>query len=160
MRFTAQEEYSLRCLLQIASQKSDEGLSIPEISQREGLSQHQVAKVLRQMRIHGFIESSRGKHGGYLLARPPEAINVREVLNAIGGKLYDNDFCSRHAGEHSVCRHIPHCNVKLVWHTAQEILDSLFEKITLAQLLDSQAIQQITNHLKNEAVPERKFELI
>jgi Rrf2 family protein len=151
MRFTAQEEYSLRCLLQIASQDGLDGLTIPEISQREGLSQHQVAKVLRQMRIHGFIESSRGKHGGYLLARPPEAINVRDVLNAIGGKLYDSEFCSRHAGEQSVCRNIPHCNVRLVWHTAQEVLDSVFEKITLAQLSDTHAIQKITSAVRKQA---------
>ncbi|HDR05809.1 MAG TPA: Rrf2 family transcriptional regulator [Candidatus Marinimicrobia bacterium] len=151
MRFSSQEEYSLRCLLQIAGQNGLDGLTIPEISQREGLSQHQVAKVLRQMRIHGIIESSRGKHGGYLLARSSEKITVQEVLNAIGGKLYDSEFCIRHAGEKSVCRHIPHCNVSLIWRSAQVLLESFFEKITIDQLLDTHAIEKIAIAARNQA---------
>ena len=65
MKFTTQEEYGLRCLLQLgfAFQKGI-GLTIPELSKREGISEHNVAKTLRKLRLGGFLESERGKTGG------------------------------------------------------------------------------------------------
>jgi len=54
MKFSAQEEYGLRCLLRIAYSKSPNGITIPEISEIEKLSQANVAKLLRILRLGGF----------------------------------------------------------------------------------------------------------
>ena len=61
MKITAQEEYGLRILLRIARASNSDGLTIPEISEAEGLSTHNVAKLCRILRLAGFIRSSRGK---------------------------------------------------------------------------------------------------
>ena len=87
MKFTAQEEYGLRCLLQIGHQGGS--LTIPEISARESLSIPYVAKLVRLLRQGGFVTSTRGQSGGYALARPPEQIVVGEVLAVLGGRLFD-----------------------------------------------------------------------
>jgi len=96
MKFSVQEEYGLRCLLRIAKfSRIGKALTIPEISQVEGLSQHNVAKILRTLRIGGFLEASRGQVGGYTLAKTPNKIILSEVLECLGGKLFEEEeFCS------------------------------------------------------------------
>ena len=70
MKLNSSEEYGLRCLLQLARQTPG-SLTIPEISQAEGITHHNVAKLLRILRQGGFVASARGQQGGYALAKPP-----------------------------------------------------------------------------------------
>src|ERR1051326_7981820 len=98
MKFTAQEEYGLRCLLQIAREPSGFG-TIGEIAEREGLSAAYVAKLLMVMRKGGLVASTRGQKGGYRLARPADEITMDAVLEVLGGRLLSADFCARHTGQ-------------------------------------------------------------
>ena len=71
MKLSSQEEYGLRCLLQLARHGDEASLTIAEMSQREGISSPNVAKIMRILRRAGLVASTRGKAGGYTLARPP-----------------------------------------------------------------------------------------
>ena len=73
MKLTANEEYGLRCLVRIGYAGDGGSLTIPEISQAEGVSPAYAAKILRVLRKGGFVKAARGKEGGYTLARPAEA---------------------------------------------------------------------------------------
>lgn len=110
-------------------------MTIPEISALEGLSQTHVAKLLMILRREGFVRSTRGQAGGYILARPPEEIPVGEVLSALGGKLYDGDFCERHSGHLSICTHAVDCSVRSLWQVIQSAVDEVVTRITIADLL-------------------------
>ena len=133
MKFSAQEEYGLRCLLEIARAK--DSMTIPEIAKVEGLSQTHVAKLLMILRKDGFISSTRGQAGGYALARPASEINVGEVLACLGGKLYDDEFCSKHAGQMSICQHAVDCSVKSLWQVIQGAVDHVLMDLTLADMI-------------------------
>ena len=63
MKFSAQEEYGLRCLLQLGRQAEKGSMTIPEISSAEGLSGPYVAKLMRVLRQGGFVQSTRGQVG-------------------------------------------------------------------------------------------------
>lgn len=135
MKFSSQEEYGLRCLLRIGKAKTPNGLTIPEISQLEGLSAANVGKLLRILRLGGFIESARGQTGGYKLAHPPDKINVNKVLEVLGGRLYEEGFCEYHAGLEKICTNSIDCSIRSLWSTIQSMLDHVLNKITLADLL-------------------------
>lgn len=135
MKFSAQEEYGLRCLLQIARSGKGGSLTIPEISRVEGLSQTHVAKLLMILRKDGFVSSTRGQTGGYTLARPASEINVGEVLNVLGGKLYDDEFCAKHAGQLTICQHAVDCSVKSLWQVIQGAVDHVLRDLTLADMI-------------------------
>ena len=137
MKFSAQEEYGLRCLLQIARLGTDGSLTIPEISKHEGLTPTHVAKLLMILRKEGFIVSTRGQSGGYTLARDPNTIVVGDVLEALGGKLYDAEFCGKHSGQLSICTHAVDCSVRSLWQVIQESVDQVIGKLTLADLISS-----------------------
>ncbi len=137
MKFSAQEEYGLRCLLQIARLGSEGSMTIPEISKHEGLTPTHVAKLLMILRREGFIASTRGQSGGYSLARKPEEIPVGKVLEALGGKLYDEEFCGKHTGQLSICTHAVDCSVRSLWQVIQESVDQVVTKLTIADLIKS-----------------------
>ena len=93
MKITAQEEYGLRILIRITGCRDEEGLSIPQLSEAEGLSSHYIAKLTRILRMEGFIKSTPGNKGGYVLVKPASEIGINKVLKALGGPLFDADFC-------------------------------------------------------------------
>src|SRR5437016_465426 len=126
MKFSAQEEYGLRCLLQIALH--EDGITIGEISRAEGLSEANVGKLLRALRQGEFIISSRGQSGGYTLARPAAKIIVSEVLAELGGKLFDASFCEEHSGVELMCTHTSACSIKSLWRSVQGAVDEVLKK--------------------------------
>lgn len=136
MKFSAQEEFGLRCLLAIAASGKDAGVTIPELSRIEGLSQPHVAKMLAILRKAGFVKSTRGQLGGYTLAVEPSRIVVGDVLEALGGRLYEPGFCERHAGMLDSCSHSADCCLKPLWARIQSAVDGVVNTLTLADLLD------------------------
>src|SRR5215831_14942095 len=103
MKLNANEEYGVRCLVRLAYvTEASQGLTIPEISQAEGVSPAYAAKILRVLRKGGFVKATRGKEGGYTLARPAEMIVIGEVMDALGGRLFESDFCDSHSGQVAV----------------------------------------------------------
>jgi Rrf2 family protein len=138
MKLSAQEEYGLRCLLQVARHDPEGSLTIPEIARMEGLSIPHVAKLMRLLRRGGFVKSVRGQAGGYRLARAPVQINVGEVLAWLGGRLFDPSFCSIHAGMAKLCTHSVDCSIRSLWRSVQLVVDQMLGKVTLADLLGNE----------------------
>ena len=137
MKFSSQEEYGLRCLLQLARRGEDASVTIAEISEAEGLSSSYVAKLLRILRLSGFVESVRGQEGGYTLSRSPEDIQISEVLATLGGRFYKPGFCDHFTGTEEICTHTFSCSIRPLWHRVQSAIDSVLDRTTLADLLEN-----------------------
>lgn len=134
MKITAQEEYGLRILIRIASCKSEEGMSIPQLTEAEGLSSHYIAKLTRILRMEGFINSTPGYKGGYVLAVSSREIKIKKVLEALGGALYDKEFCATHAGALRLCTNSVDCSTRSLWKMIQFTVDQVLDKVTLYDL--------------------------
>ena len=137
MKFSAQEEFGLRCILQIAQLGPEGSLTIPEIAKNEGMSPTHVAKLLMILRRDGFLLSTRGQQGGYALARPANKTYVGDVLASLGGRLYDDGFCERHgSGDDQACRHHVDCSVRALWQSIQSAVDGVVATLTLTDLIE------------------------
>ena len=134
MKITAQDEYGLRILVRIAKCKDKTGLSIPQLSEAEGLSQPNVSKLTRILRMEGLINSTKGHVGGYVLARPAADITVNDVLKALGRRLFDEEFCANHVGVLKLCTNSVDCSIRSLWTMVQSTIDNLLDKITIADL--------------------------
>ncbi|NWF88061.1 MAG: Rrf2 family transcriptional regulator [Ignavibacteriaceae bacterium] len=151
MKFNSQEEYGLRLLLRIGKNNSPNGLTIPELSEMEGLTEANAAKILRILRLANFIESSRGQTGGYKLSRPANEILVGDILTALGGKLYESSFCELHAGVENICTNSIDCSIRSLWKTIQTMLDGVLKKISLQDLLgNEQQVELLVTNLTDE----------
>lgn len=136
MKLTSQEEYGLRCLLQVARRWPQGSITIPEISRLEGISQAHAAKLLHLLRQSGFVRSARGQTGGYTLAAPPDKIVVQDLLNALGGRIYQESFCRTRQGRLGSCTHVSECSLRPLWRSIQNAVDRVLANTTLKDLLE------------------------
>jgi len=139
MKFTTQEEYGLRCLVRLGyAYRHGIGLTIPDISNSEGISEHNIAKTLRILRINGYLESERGRTGGYTLTKPPEDIIIGRVMNVLGGKFFDSSYCENHTSDLTLCTHSPDCSIRSFWQILQKSIDNVMNNLTLTDLLSEE----------------------
>ncbi|MGC9513760.1 MAG: RrF2 family transcriptional regulator [Fidelibacterota bacterium] len=137
MKLSTQEVYGLRCILRIARSGKENGITIHEISEKEGISEAYTAKILRILRLKHLVLSERGKHGGYILADIPKNIPVSRVVDALGGKLYESDFCYKyHPDKQKLCEPVEYCSLRTLWFSVQKAVDRVLEGITLQDILD------------------------
>ncbi|HET6899046.1 MAG TPA: Rrf2 family transcriptional regulator [Vicinamibacteria bacterium] len=151
MKLTTQEEYGLRCLLRLGREDAGASLTIAELSKQEGIASPTVAKMMLLLRRGGLVLSTRGKEGGYTLARTPEQVNVGEALAVLGGRFFDSRFCERHSGTVRLCTHSPDCSIRSVWRVLQDVVDGVLGKMTLKDLLHTE--QEVTASVSARAVP-------
>jgi Rrf2 family protein len=139
MKLGANEEYGMRCLVRLGYAGYTGGsLTIPEISEAEGVSPAYAAKILRALRKGGFVKAARGKEGGYTLARPAAEIVIGDVMDALGGRLFESDFCDSHAGQAEICTRSVDCSVRSLWRALQVAVDGVLGKATLRDLLQNE----------------------
>lgn len=138
MKITAQEEYGLRILIRIAACKDSTGMSIPQLTEAEGLSSHYIAKLTRILRMSGFINSTPGHKGGYVLAKNAKEIVIKDVLAALGGVLFDKKFCAAHTGALKLCTNSIDCSARSLWQMIQFAVDRVLDQITLHDLANSE----------------------
>lgn len=139
MKISAQDEYGLRTLIRIAKTDSEEGLSIAQLSELEGISHSYMAKLTRHLRLSKFIESTPGRRGGYILARPAREIVIGDVLKALDGALFTSEFCQSHSGDFKVCANSVNCSVRSLWRVVQQAVDSVLTQVSLHDLIHSES---------------------
>jgi Rrf2 family protein len=117
---------------------AEKSLTIPELSKAEGITVHNTAKLLRLLRLGGFLESERGQAGGYSLSKPPEQIIVAAVLNSLGGRLFDEDeFCGTHGDGIMLCTNSIECSLRSLWKKVQTCVDEVLDNTTLRDMMGS-----------------------
>ena len=146
MKISAQEEYGLRCLVQLArAEARGKSLTLGAIAQLEGLSVANAGKLMWILNKAGVVRSQRGANGGYSLARPASDIRLNEVIRVLDEDTVDH-FCKSHAGVLDACIHTSDCGIRPVIVGLHEIVQSALSEITLAQLIGTEANVDATLH--------------
>ena len=145
MKVSAQEEYGLRCLVQLAHLRGGESLTLAQIAKREGISVANAGKLLWILSKAGLVQSTRGTKGGYQLARSAHEIRLSEVI-----KVLDADevagHCKSYTGVLDVCVHTSDCGIRPVILGLHEIVQNALSEVTLAQLVGTEANVDATLH--------------
>lgn len=143
MKVSAQEEYGLRCLLQLAGLSEGEFLTLAQVAEREGISQANAGKLLWILNKAGLVNSIRGTKGGYRLARPASEIRLSEVI-----KVLDEDVlaghCKSYTGVLDSCVHTGNCGIRPVIVGLHDVVEQALSSITLAQLLGTESNVETT----------------
>jgi FeS assembly SUF system regulator len=100
------------------------------LAERTRIAAPTVSKLLKQLHRAGLVISTRGTHGGYQLARDPEAISAAAILDALEGPIALTD-CSNGAG-HCGIEHT--CSVGRAWQKLNLAIRRSLSEISLAQL--------------------------
>jgi Rrf2 family nitric oxide-sensitive transcriptional repressor len=131
MRLTTFSDYSLRVLMYLGAHV-DRISTVGEIALAYGISENHLVKVVHHLAQHGYIETTRGKGGGMRLARPPEKINICEVMR---GTEEIRKLVECFDAPASGCRIEPACALKGILGRAVDAFFAALEPYTLADLL-------------------------
>jgi len=87
MRTTAKAEYAVRAAVELAAVGAGEPVKAEQIAEAQSIPLNFLENILAELRRAGIVESRRGAAGGYLLARPADAISLADVIRAVEGPL-------------------------------------------------------------------------
>lgn len=130
MRLSTKGRYATRILLCIARLEGDRPVSKKRISEQEGISTDYIEQIIVPLKNTGMINSVRGVHGGFRMAKDPADITVFDILSASEGSINLVGCLAKG------CSHSDTCVVQQVWEGAGDVLKEYFSKVTLGQLLD------------------------
>ena len=151
MKITSQEEYGLRCILQLAQlTQKNELASLEDIAHAEHITTDYAAKLLSVLRQANLIESVRGKRGGYKLAKPAEKIYLDEVIRCLSGEFFEAESCDQFTGNDTKCVHISCCSIRSIWFSISHILFGVLKQVSLKDLLEKEDI--LNKYLKKQLV--------
>lgn len=145
MKISAQEEYGLRCLAQLANLGENESLTLPQIAEREGISVANAGKLMWILNKAGFVQATRGTKGGYSLARPAAGIYLNEVIKVLEEDEI-NRHCENYKGVLDSCVHKGDCGIRSVIVGLHEVVEHALSQITLAQLIGPESSVVETFH--------------
>jgi Rrf2 family protein len=109
-----------------------ESIILKKISDEEDISIRYLEQIIIPLKIARLVKSIRGAGGGYILARHPSDIKLREILSALEGScclvecVDDEDYCDK----------IEECATYDIWKNASKLLKDYFEKTTLQNLVE------------------------
>lgn len=132
MHLTHYTDYSLRALIFLSVQP-DTKVSIQDVADFFEISKDHLVKVVHNLSRLGYIESIRGRNGGIKLAKPPEEINVGEVVRHVEPHFHLVD-CMNSEADH--CKVVPVCRLKSILQDALEQFTKVLDQYSLADLVD------------------------
>jgi len=135
LTLTKAAEYAIRAMRFLASHKEKKCFSIGEIANAEDIPVQFLAKLMQKLCHAGLVKSLCGKKGGYMIAKDPSKITLKDILFAMEGPLFLNE-CLAYP---NICRFHPECKVHEVWKEAQEAMLGILSKYTLADVLQGAA---------------------
>jgi Rrf2 family cysteine metabolism transcriptional repressor len=139
MMFSTKAEYGVRVMVELARRAGEEPIPLAEIAAHDGLPLAYLEHLVARLRKAGLVDSRRGSHGGYLLARAPGEITMAEVVEALEGSIAPIECISEAADGSIVCareaslEHV--CPTKLLWTRVRFSIVSTLQETTLADLL-------------------------
>ena len=133
MQLTTFTDYALRVLIAVGAKGDLESSTIPEISQQYGISKNHLIKVVHHLSKAGYLATSRGKGGGFRLAKHPSKIRVGDVIR-VAENHFDLVPCFSSVKKRD-CAIEPACVLKRALREATEAFLAVTDDYTLADLL-------------------------
>jgi Rrf2 family protein len=138
VKLSKRGEYALRALIDfgLAQAMGKPLLQVNELASKEDLPVKFLEQILMQLKAAGYLESRRGKHGGYLLARRPEDIQIGQVVRLIDGPLAPIRCVSQVAYERCTCPDEEHCGLRMVMLDVRNAISNILDRFSLADVVE------------------------
>ena len=137
MMFSTKAEYGVRVMAHLARRDDDTPISLGAIADAEGLPLAYLEHLVQRLRKAGLVESRRGAHGGYSLARAAQEITMADVVRALEGDIAPIECISADADGVLTCvrEGAEPCPTKLLWTRVQGSIVRTLNDMTLDDLV-------------------------
>ena len=138
MRLSTKSRYGLRALFDIAYNSGKLPAQIQDISRRQEISPRYLEQIFQSFKKAGILNSKRGPNGGYYLSRSPEAITLKEIIQAAEGDIALVECVNAKVPKKmkKVCPFEGSCVTQTVWQEATDMLNDYFASLTLKNLCE------------------------
>ena len=133
MMISTKGRYALRVMMDLAQNPSEEYVALGGVAERQGISMKYLEAIVALLNKAGFLESRRGKSGGYRLSRIPQDYTVREILHAAEGELAPVNCRECSDGD---CPRADQCTTLPLWQRLDQLVDDFLQSVTLQDMLD------------------------
>jgi Rrf2 family cysteine metabolism transcriptional repressor len=135
MRLSKRGEYGLRALQDLAAHYGEGPVPNRDLAARNNVPPRFLEQILLTLKHGQIVRSQKGPRGGYYLARPPQQINLAEVVRLLDGPLAPISCVSETAYEPCGCPDMETCGLRRVMREVRDVVADMMERTTLADLL-------------------------
>lgn len=129
-KLSTKGRYAVRAMFEIAKAYPN-GVTLDEISERQKISRVYLAQILNRLRQARLIRSSRGPGGGYVLRKPPEEINLYDILEPLEGPVCVASCVDPAEG----CDEIDECVAYPIWKRLSNYIECMLKNVKLSDLI-------------------------
>jgi Rrf2 family protein len=137
MKLSKKGEYALRLLIDlgIAREVGRDVVQLGEVAAYQQIPAKFLEQIILELRRAGFVDSRRGKFGGYLLARPADQVTMGAVVRAIEGPLAPIACVSQTAYAPCTCPDEVHCGLRMLMMDVRNAIAAILDRYTLADVV-------------------------
>jgi Rrf2 family protein len=138
MKLSKKGEYALRALIDlgIAAEVGRSLVQVSELAEKEQIPVKFLEQIMQLLKEEGFIESQRGKFGGYRLGRPPAEITIGSIVRLIDGPLAPIGCVSQTAYEKCSCPDEVHCGLRMLMLDVRNAITGILDRYSLADVVE------------------------
>ncbi len=138
MKLSKRGEYALRALIDlgVAAELGRPIVQVSELADKEKLPTKFLEQIFIQLKAGGYVITTRGKLGGYSLAKPARRIKFGQVIRLIEGPLAPIACVSQTAYERCTCPDEAHCGLRMLMLDVRNAIAKVLDRYTLAEIVD------------------------
>ncbi|MFC1715318.1 RrF2 family transcriptional regulator [Candidatus Poribacteria bacterium] len=133
MELSTRARYGARFMVDLALHYGDGPVPLKDIAQRQEVSEKYLWNLMGPLKTMGLIRSTRGSYGGFVLAKPPSDINMKEIVRALEGSL----CLVKCVDDPSVCHRVKICVTRDLWRAVSDNIMKTLEAVTLKDMAEN-----------------------
>lgn len=131
MKLSTKGRYGVRLMIDLTEHHGEGPILLRQIAERQNISEKYLWQLINPLKAARLIEATRGAHGGYVLAKPPEKISIGAILDVLEGSM-----CLVACVEKpKLCSRSPNCATREFWTETAKVLADKFYSTTLADMV-------------------------
>ncbi|MBN2545198.1 MAG: Rrf2 family transcriptional regulator [Spirochaetes bacterium] len=133
MKLSTRARYGLRLLFELSlDYRNKSYLFLKDISERQNISEKYLSNIIIPLKAAKIVTSARGAHGGYSLAKAPENVTIKEVVDILEG----NTIVVECLGNSAVCGKVNECPTQDLWKKLETVINNFLSSITLKDIVN------------------------
>ncbi|MBN2483263.1 MAG: Rrf2 family transcriptional regulator [Candidatus Omnitrophica bacterium] len=130
MKISTRTRYGARLMVVLGLHYGKAPVYLKNIAKEENISEKYLTQIIIPLKSAGLINSFRGAHGGYVLARHPDSISFKEIVETLEGGLNIVECVS----SPDECRRISRCVTRDLWCNLGEVISETLQDTTVGDL--------------------------
>lgn len=140
MKISTRARYGTRAMLDLARNFGKGKVMVKDIARRQQISNRYLEQLLFNLKLAGMVKSVRGTGGGFMLARPPQAIKIIDIVACLDGSISPVN-CVDHP---ELYPRANYCATHDLWAEVKKAVENVLDSTTLKDLLDRQLAKEAT----------------